>query len=86
MVSPLHLCSLNMNVLPGPDTVTFQNPAFLNLQNANFLYDFLYKDMSVIPILYREQTCKCPNIKEEVHSRAVPSLKESVNLVDFNKQ
>lgn len=42
--------------------------------------------MSIIPSLYWEQECKCPNIKEKAHSRDVPKLKEGVNLIDFNKK
>ena len=79
-------CVLSMRVvLPGPDIITFQSPAFLNLQNASYLYGYLCKGTSIIPSFCWEQKRKCQNIKEKAHSRSVPELKEDVKLTDFNK-
>lgn len=73
------------DVLPGPVTIIFQSPAFLDLQNASYLYGYLCNFISIIPSFCWEQKCKCQNISKKADSRGVPKHKECAKLTDFNK-
>jgi len=72
-------------VLPGPGTVAFQTPAFLDPQNASYLSGYLCNCTSAIPSFCWEQKRKGQNVKDKAHSRAVPKHKEGVKLTDLSK-